>query len=97
MNFSNKVVLITGGSRGIGAATARKVVSSGGMVVIHYRSDKAAANNLVAELGGDNCYLVRMDLDTPGAANIIWQDALVWKDKIDVVVNNAGIFLDENR
>ena len=97
MNFSHKVVLITGGSRGIGAATARKVVSSGGMVVIHYRSDKAAANNLVAELGSDNCYLVRMDLDTPGAANIIWQDALVWKDKIDVVVNNAGIFLDENR
>ena len=50
MNFSNKVVLITGGSRGIGAATARKVVSSGGMVVIHFRSDTAAANNLVAEL-----------------------------------------------
>lgn len=97
MNFFNKVVLITGGSRGIGAATAREIVSSGGAVVIHYRSNQVAANNLVDELGSDNCCLVRNDLGTPGAATTIWHDALAWKGKIDVVVNNAGIFLDEDR
>ena len=97
MDFSNKVALVTGGSRGIGAATAREIVSSGGLVVIHYRSNQAAAEKLVAELGNDKCHLVRQDLGIPGAASGLWNEAIAWKGKIDVVVNNAGIFLEEDR
>ena len=97
MDYSNKVVLVTGGSRGIGAATVRKIVSSGGAAVIHYRSNQAAAEKLAAELGSDNCFLMRQDLGVAGATSSLWKDAIGWKGKVDVVVNNAGIFLEEDR
>ena len=95
INFSNKVALVTGGSRGIGAATVKAIVAAGGSVVIHYGSNKKAAELLAAEVGSDQCDMVRCDLSKPGAATTLWRDAIAWKGKIDVVVNNAGIFLAE--
>ncbi|MDH5528790.1 MAG: SDR family oxidoreductase [Paracoccaceae bacterium] len=97
MNFAGKVALVTGGSRGIGAATTRAIVSSGGSVVVHYGSNQEAAEMLVAEVGRDRCHLVRADLGTAGVAAGLWGEALAWKGKIDVLVNNAGIFLTEDR
>jgi 3-oxoacyl-[acyl-carrier protein] reductase len=97
MNFAGKVVLVTGGSRGIGAATAKAVASYGGAVVIHYGSNQDAAENIRSAIGPDNCHLVRADLSDPGAASEIWTDALQWQGKIDVLVNNAGVFLTEDR
>ncbi len=55
MDFSEKVVLVTGGSRGIGAATVKAIVSSGGSVVVHYGSNQDAAEKLRSDLGHDNC------------------------------------------
>ena len=46
MDFSEKVVLVTGGSRGIGAATVKAIASSGGSVVVHYGSNQDAAEKL---------------------------------------------------
>ena len=97
MEFEGKVVLVTGGSRGIGAATVRKIVSSGGKAVIHFRSNRPAAEALAAELGNEKCHLVQEDLGAAGAATSIWRDALAWNGKIDALVNNAGIFLEEDR
>ena len=97
MDFSDKVALVTGGSRGIGAATVREIVSSGGSVVMHYRSNHTAADELAAALGRDKCHLVREDLGKPGAATRLWREAIGWKGKVDIVVNNAGIFLEEDR
>jgi 3-oxoacyl-[acyl-carrier protein] reductase len=62
MDFSEKVVLVTGGSRGIGAATVKAITSSGGSVVVHYGSNQEAAEKLVAEIGHEKCHLVRADL-----------------------------------
>lgn len=97
MDFSEKVVLVTGGSRGIGAATVKEIASSGGSVIVHYRSNQEAAEKLRSDVGHDNCHLIRADLGDPGAAFGLWRDALQWKGKIDVVVNNAGVFLTEER
>lgn len=97
MDFSEKVVLVTGGSRGIGAATVRAIVSSGGAVVVHYGSNQDAAEALRSELGPGNCHLVRADLGDVGAASGLWNKALQWRGKIDAVVNNAGVFLTEDR
>ena len=97
MNFSEKVVLVTGGSRGIGAATVKVMASSGGSVVIHYGSNQDAAEKLRFEIGFENCHLVKADLSDSGAASELWKDALRWKGKIDAVVNNAGVFLTEDR
>jgi len=97
MDFSDKVVLVTGGSRGIGAATVKAIARSGGSVVVHYGSNKDAAEKLRSEIGHDNCYLVRADLGDAGAASAIWSDAMQWKGNIDVLINNAGVFLTEDR
>ncbi|SHJ97782.1 NAD(P)-dependent dehydrogenase, short-chain alcohol dehydrogenase family [Shimia gijangensis] len=97
MDFSGKVVLVTGGSRGIGAETVRKIVSLGGSAVIHYGSNQAAAQGLADEVGRDNCHLVKGELSQTGAATGIWREALDWKGRIDALVNNAGVFLEEDR
>lgn len=97
INFSNKVALVTGGSRGIGAATVRAIVAAGGSTVIHYGSNKKAAELLATEVGSDQCHIVGCDLSKPGVSTTLWHDAIEWKGKIDIVVNNAGIFLAEKR
>ncbi len=96
IDFTGKVVLVTGGSRGIGAATVRAIVSAGGSAVIHYGSNKKAADGLAADVGNEHCHCIAGDLNAPGAATSLWRDALAWKGRIDVVVNNAGIFLPED-
>lgn len=97
MDFSGKVVLVTGGSRGIGAETVRTIVACGGLAVIHYGANDAAARALANEVGEGKCHLVRGDLSNPGAVGQIWGDALAWRGKIDALVNNAGVFLTEDR
>ena len=97
MDFSGKVALVTGGSRGIGAATVRNFVSSGGSAVIHFGSNEAAAKSLASEVGMAKCHLIKGDLAEVGAAAQIWRDAIAWQGKIDVLVNNAGVFFAEDR
>ncbi len=92
IDFSGKVILVTGGSRGIGAATVKALVGAGGDVVLHYGSNSAAAEKTAQEAGAEHCYLVRADLNEPGAGAGLWRQALAWKGHIDVLVNNAGVF-----
>jgi NAD(P)-dependent dehydrogenase (short-subunit alcohol dehydrogenase family) len=96
MKFLGKVVLITGGSRGIGAATVRTVVANGGAAVIHYGSNRTAAEQLAAEVGPDKCHLIQADLAEPGAATALWAAALAWKGQLNALINNAGVFLEED-
>ena len=96
IDFSNKVALVTGGSRGRGAATVKAIASAGGSVVIHYGSNTKSAELLAAEVGHEQCCIVDCDLGTPGATKALWRDALKWKGKVDIVINNAGIFLAED-
>ena len=92
IDLSGKVVLVTGGSRGIGAATVRKVVATGGHAIIHYGSNAAAATSLRDELGGDRVYLCRADLLVVAETEQLWEDAVAWRDRIHVLVNNAGVY-----
>ena len=89
--LQGKVVLVTGGSRGIGRATVVAAAAAGGEVVIHYGTNETAARE-TAGLTDASCKLVRGDLSVPGAAGEIWREALEWRGRIDVLVNNAGIF-----
>jgi 3-oxoacyl-[acyl-carrier protein] reductase len=92
IDFSGKVILVTGGSRGIGAATVKALVGAGGDVVLHYGSNGAAAEKTAQEAGPEHCRLVRADLNVPGAAVGLWCQAVDWKGRVDVLVNNAGVF-----
>jgi 3-oxoacyl-[acyl-carrier protein] reductase len=93
IDFSGKVALVTGGSRGIGAATVNTIVAAGGKAIIHYGSNKAAAEKTALQAGQSNCHLVGADLGELGAAKDLWKEALAAFGQIDIVVNNAGVFV----
>ena len=92
IKLSDKVVLVTGGSRGIGAATVRQVVGCGGRAIVHYGSNRDAATALRKELGPESVHLCQADLLSAPATEKLWDDALAWQGRIDVLVNNAGVY-----
>jgi NAD(P)-dependent dehydrogenase (short-subunit alcohol dehydrogenase family) len=94
MTATRRRVLVTGGSRGIGAAICRRLAAQGDRLAIHCRSDVAAATRLWADLPGDDHVIVTADLaDTNGISTLV--DTVVADlGGIDVLIHNAGIFLD---
>jgi NAD(P)-dependent dehydrogenase (short-subunit alcohol dehydrogenase family) len=87
-----RTVLVTGGSRGIGAATVRAVHRDGATVVLHYGSAVGAAQAVADELG-DRIHLVRGDLTDPTGPDVVWSGALDAAGRVDVLVNNAGAWV----
>ena len=94
IDLDGKVVLVTGGSRGIGAAIVRTLAGAGADVALHYGQSRDAAEASAADLGEGRCCLVSADLADDAAPARLWADAMAWKGHIDVLVNNAGIFVD---
>ena len=92
INFEGKVVLVTGGSRGIGRATVKALAAADGDVVLHFASNTSAASKTAASVETGKVHIVQGDLDKPGMAKSVWRKAVDWKGHIDVLVNNAGIF-----
>jgi NAD(P)-dependent dehydrogenase (short-subunit alcohol dehydrogenase family) len=90
--LAGKTVLVTGGSRGIGAAIVRAVAEAGANVLLHYGKSREAAEAIRTEIGSSSCHLLAADLARPDAAETLWQSALATSPRIDVLVNNAGIF-----
>ena len=91
---SDRVVLVTGGSRGIGRATARVLLHDGFHVVATYRSGRAEAESLRDESPDpERLTLVSGDLSRPDQASQVWRDALAVRGRLDVLVNNAGAWI----
>lgn len=95
MTLANRTVLITGGSRGIGAAAVRELAAKGSFVIIHYGSNKAAAEAALASINGQGA-IIQGDLRVPGAAKGVWDAAIAAApaSRIDVLVNNAAAFYE---
>jgi 3-oxoacyl-[acyl-carrier protein] reductase len=87
-------VLVTGGSRGIGAAITRTLAARGDRVAVHCRSDVATANALVAGLPGKGHVVLAADLADDAAVAGLVERAVAELGTIDVLVNNAGIYSD---
>lgn len=93
MQEDNKVVLITGASRGIGAATALEFAKKGYIVVINYNSHEEEALKL-KELIGKNSLIVKADVSNEDEVRNMVEKIIVEYGHIDVLVNNAGIAID---
>jgi 3-oxoacyl-[acyl-carrier protein] reductase len=85
---------VTGGSRGIGAAIARAFAARGDLVAVHYREAAAAAAAVRDALTGDGHVAVRADLADADAVRAMVDDAAGRLGGLDVLVNNAGIYLE---
>ena len=90
---AERVVLVTGGSRGIGRAAVRALHREGASVVLHHRASGQAAQALVDDLGAERVHVVTADLAEPEGPRQLWEQAVGWRGHVDVLVNNAGIYL----
>lgn len=93
--LNNKVILVTGASRGIGAEVAQQLASAGAKVIVNYAGGKDAAEQVVASIkdkGGD-AIAVQADVSNADAVKQLFNQAISHYGKIDVLVNNAGIMI----
>src|ERR1700733_7541514 len=92
LSLSGKVALVTGGSRGIGAATVRLFTSAGAKVVFSYQKARSQAEALAKECGEKNCYAVASDLDSPDSARALVAEAVKHFGRLDILVANHGVW-----
>ena len=92
--MTRRTVLITGGSRGIGAAIALEFAKAGDRIAVHYCSSKVEAERVLKTLSGDGHITSQADLRDPEAIRKMVDVVAHEFGKIDVLINNAGIFID---
>jgi len=90
---SQRAAIVTGGSRGIGAAIARRLARDGIAVAINYASGRDAADALVAEIeaAGGHAIAVQADLADPATPSLLFDTAVRAFGGVDILVNNAGV------
>jgi len=96
LTLSGKVALISGGSRGIGAACVRMFAAAGAKVVFSYRSARAQAETLAKECGTDRCVPVACDLNHPEAGRILVAEAVRHFGRLDILIANHGVWPPED-
>ena len=94
-NLTGKVALVTGGSRGIGAAIARRLARDGADVAISYASAEEKAKGVVREIesGGVRALAVRADQGNPQDVAALVRQVHAHFGRLDVLVNSAGVFV----
>ena len=94
MDFSNKIVLVTGASRGIGRAVAQSFAERGARVAVHYNSNAAAARETMDSLPGGPHRIVQADIRIATAVQEMIAKTVQEMGRLDILINNAGIYED---
>jgi 3-oxoacyl-[acyl-carrier protein] reductase len=92
IDLNGKVALVTGANRGIGAGVASLLAQHGARVAVHFGGDRQAAEKVLAGLPGAGHVVLGADLGDPEAAAKLPDRAVEALGRLDIVVNNAGIF-----
>lgn len=95
LSLDGKVALITGGSRGIGAAAVRMFVQAGARVFFNYEKAKAAAEGLVRECGEDNCAAMQCNLNGTEPPQELVAACVRRFGRLDILVANHGVWPSE--
>jgi 3-oxoacyl-[acyl-carrier protein] reductase len=94
MKLSGKVAVVTGASKGIGAAIAQHLAAEGAAVVVNYSSSRAGADKVVGEIAakGGKAVAVQADLAKPADIERLFAETRTAFGRLDILVNNAGIY-----
>jgi 3-oxoacyl-[acyl-carrier protein] reductase len=93
-NLNEKVALVTGASKGIGAAIAKELAARGAAVAVNYLGSKTGADKVVAEIkaAGGKAFAVQADLSNPDSIGPLVKTVAEKLGRINILVNNAGIY-----
>src|SRR5690348_4189193 len=94
LDFTGKVVLVTGAGSGIGSAIALRFAEAGANVAVHYRESEAGATEVASAITkqGRRAELLRADLRSASAAETVVRQVVKTLGSLDVLINNAGIY-----
>ena len=94
--LKDRVALVTGGGRGIGAAVARELAAQGALVIINYSHSEAAAEQVRSEIlmSGGRADIFRCDISDYHSVKAMLRDIVQHYGRLDILVNNAGIVKD---
>ena len=94
LNFTDKVVLVTGASRGIGREIARQFAEQGAQVVVHYGRNHSAAQQTLNALPDGNHMIVQAEMADSVALERMVDQVVQRYGRLDILINNAGIYED---
>lgn len=92
LSLSGKVALISGGSRGIGAATVRMFAAAGAKVAFSYQAARSQAEALANECGADTCRPIACNLNNPESGRALVGETVKQFGRIDILVANHGVW-----
>ena len=92
-DLSGKTILVTGASKGIGAEIVRTLGDAGAHVIAHYRSDRSGVSNACRGIDNARKLLLQADFSRLDDVEALWDAASSWRDRVDVVINNAAVML----
>ncbi len=92
--LAGKVAVVTGASKGIGAAISKRLAAEGAVVVVNYSSSRSGAENVVAEItgAGGQAIAVQADMSQRDGIERLFAEAKKAFGRLDILVNNAGIY-----
>jgi NAD(P)-dependent dehydrogenase (short-subunit alcohol dehydrogenase family) len=94
VDFTGKIALVTGASRGIGREIARQFAAHGARVAIHFNQNRQAAQKTLDSLTSTGHQIFQADITDPIAVKALVDSVVASMGRLDILVNNAGIYSD---